>query len=125
MISPSRLPKSIMLESVQYVTNEHGERVGVLLDLETYHQLINPSAVDAEILTNLSKDELQVLAESILSSKAQAQLDNLLAENAENQLSADDTNTLDRLLAQIDQLNILKTRARYTLNHLQGTSKVA
>jgi hypothetical protein len=115
MISPSRLPKSIMLESVQYVTNEHGERVGVLLDLETYHQLINPSAVDAEILTNLSKDELQVLAESILSSKAQTQLDDLLAKNAENQLSADDTNTLDRLLGQIDQLNILKARARYSL----------
>ena len=103
-----------MLESVQYVTNEHGE-LGVLLDLERYHQLINPSAVDTEILTNLSKDELQVLAESILSSKAQAQLNNLLAENAENQLSADDTNTLDRFLAQIDQLNILKTRAIYSL----------
>ncbi|MFN6569415.1 hypothetical protein [Dendronalium sp. ChiSLP03b] len=113
-----------MLESVQYVTNHQGERVGVLLDLETYNQLTNTS-VDAEILTGLSQDELTALAETMLSPKAQAQLDDLLAQNAERQLSDDETATLDRLIAQVDQLNILKTRARYTLNTLKGTSKVA
>lgn len=111
-----------MLESVQYVTNHEGERVGVLLDLETYNQLTNTSAADAEILTGLSQDELTALAESMLSPKAQAQLDDLLAQNAEQQLSDNETATLDRLLAQVDQLNILKTKARYTLNTLKGTS---
>ncbi len=76
-----------MSESVQYITNEQGERVGVLLDLRTYQELINLSTVDAEILTGLSLDELQALAESTLSLKAQVQLDDLLVRNAENQLS--------------------------------------
>jgi hypothetical protein len=105
-----------MSESVQYVTNQKGERVGVLLNLETYHQLTNTSTSDAEILTGLSLDELQALAESILFPKAQVQLDDLLDRNAQNQLSADETATLDHLLEQVDQLNILKTRARYTLS---------
>ncbi|MBR8838955.1 MAG: hypothetical protein DSM106950_34375 [Stigonema ocellatum SAG 48.90 = DSM 106950] len=114
-----------MSESVQYVTNQQGERVGVLLDLETYHQLTNLSGADAELLTNLSLDEMQALAESMLAPKAQAQLDDLLARNEENQLSADETASLDRILVQVDQLNVLKTRARYTLTRLEGISKVA
>ncbi len=113
-----------MSESVQYVTNQQGE-LGVLLNLQTYHQLTNTSTSDPEILTGLSQDELQALAESLLSPKAQVQLDDLLGRNAQNQLSADESATLDRLLEQVDQLNILKTRARYTLNKLEGTSGVA
>ncbi|MBD2778052.1 hypothetical protein [Iningainema tapete] len=105
-----------MSETVQYITNQQGERVGVLLDLQTYYQLTNASVEDAELLTGLSLDELQALAESMLSLKAQAQLDDLLARNAENQLSVDETATLDSLLAQVDQLNILKTKARYILS---------
>ncbi|KAF3888610.1 MULTISPECIES: hypothetical protein [Nostocales] len=114
-----------MSESVQYITNEQGERVGVLLDLRTYQDLINLSTTDEEILNGLSLDELQALAESTLSLKTQVQLDDLLVRNAENQLSADETATLDHLLAQVDQLNILKTRAKYTLKHFDKTSEVA
>ncbi|MEO1375882.1 MAG: hypothetical protein AAFW70_16520 [Cyanobacteria bacterium J06635_10] len=43
-----------MSEPLQYVTNQDGERVGVLLDLETYQRLTNPSAEDDEILTDLT-----------------------------------------------------------------------
>lgn len=114
-----------MSQSVQYVTNQQGERVGVLLDLETYHKLTNASTADVDILTGLSLNELQALAETALALRDQAQLDDLLARMAENQLSLDDTAILDRLLAQVDQLNILKTRARYTLNRLEATSRVA
>lgn len=77
-----------MSESVQYITNEQGERVGVLLDLRTYQDLINLSTTDEEILNGLSLDELQALAESTLSLKTQVQLDDLLVRNAENQLSS-------------------------------------
>jgi molybdenum cofactor biosynthesis enzyme MoaA len=112
-----------MSESVHYVTNQQGEKVGVLLDLETYYRLTNPSPSDTELLADLSLDELQALAESILASKAQVQLDELLTRNAENQISADEIVTLDCLLAQVDQLNIIKTRARYTLSRLEGRSK--
>lgn len=72
----------------------------------------------SEFLIDLSSDELEALAESVLSLKNQAELDELLIKNSENQLTNEETKTLDKLLSQIDQLNILKTRARYTLNTL-------
>jgi hypothetical protein len=68
-----------MSDSVQYVTNAEGKKVGVLLDLETYQQLTNLS-VDSELLIGLNLDELQALAESYLSPKAQIQLQELLGE---------------------------------------------
>jgi hypothetical protein len=106
-----------MSESVQYITNAQGEKVGVLLNLETYQQLTNLS-VDSELLIGLSIDELQALAESSLFPKTQMQLQELLIKNSENQLSKVEAETLDKLLAQVDQLNIITTRARYTLNIL-------
>ena len=113
-----------MSESVQYITNAQGEKVGVLLNLETYQQLTNLS-VDSELLIGLSIDELQALAESSLFPKTQMQLQELLIKNSQNQLSKVETETLDKLLTQVDQLNIIKTRARYTLNILQNQQQVA
>ncbi|MCD8489203.1 MAG: hypothetical protein LRZ84_21300 [Desertifilum sp.] len=107
-----------MSEQVRYITNEQGERVGVLLDLETYQRLVNASVLDEECLIGLSQDELQALADIMLAPAAQSQLENLLARNAESQLSAEDMANLDRLLAQVDRLTILKTRAKYTLHYL-------
>jgi hypothetical protein len=113
-----------MSDSIQYVTNQDGEKVGVLLDLATYQQLTNSSLEDDEVLTGLSLDELQALAGSMLSPKVQIELNDLLERNAEDLLAAEDEANLDYLLAQIDQLNILKTRARYTLK-IKGISKAA
>jgi hypothetical protein len=113
-----------MSESVQYITNAQGEKVGVLLNLETYQQLTNLS-LDSELLIGLSIDELQALEESSLFPKAQTQLQELLIKNSQNQLLKVETETLDKLLAQVDQLNIIKTRARYTLNILQNQQQVA
>ena len=72
-----------MSEQVRYITNDRGERVGVLLDLEAYHRLTNRLALDAECLNGLSQAELQALAESMLAPAAQAHLDELLARNAD------------------------------------------
>ncbi|MEH2351846.1 hypothetical protein [Nostoc sp.] len=113
-----------MSDSVQYVTNAEGKKVGVLLDLETYQQLTNLS-LDSELLIGLNLDELQALAESYLSPKAQIQLQELLVKNSDKSLSDDETETLDRLLAQVDQLNTLKTRARYTLNIFPNKQQLA
>ena len=110
-----------MPESVQYITNTQRDRVSVLLNLETYQQLTNLSA-DTELLIGLSLDELQALVESVLSPKTQTQLDKLLMKNSENQLSNEEFETLDKLLAQVDQLNIIKTKARYTLNQFPEKS---
>jgi hypothetical protein len=41
-----------MANSVQYVTNEQGDRVGVLLDLATFERLTHPPMEDTECLTN-------------------------------------------------------------------------
>jgi len=74
---------------------------------------------DQELLKNLSIDELEALANSTLIPKSQNQLQELLSKNTEATLSTEETHLLDHLLAQIDYLNILKTRAKYTFKHLQ------
>jgi phosphopantothenoylcysteine synthetase/decarboxylase len=61
-----------MSESVRYITNEQGQRVGVLLDLEIYNRLANLSVLDPDSLTGLSFDELNALADSVLAPTAQA-----------------------------------------------------
>lgn len=109
-----------MSEQVRYITNEGGERVGVLLDLETYDRLIHPLLLDEECLVGLSKLELEALAESELAPRDRERLDDLLARNADGRLSEAEIEALDRLLERIDQLTILKTRARYTLKSLEN-----
>ena len=70
---------------------------------------------DSELLVGLSVEELEALADSLLAPAAQARLDDLLARQKEKLLSADEKRALDGLLQKVDQLTILKTRARYTL----------
>jgi len=94
-----------------------------LLDLEAYNRLVNPLALDEECLIGLSRDELQALADSKLAPAAQNQLNDLLVQNAESQLSADEVANLDRLLAQVERVTILKTRARYTLRCLETLAR--
>lgn len=114
-----------MSEKLRYVIDEQGERIGVLLNLEDYQHLINQSPPDSEFLVGLSRAELQALAESVLAPTAQASLADLLTRNAEAQLSPEETAKLDRLLEQIDHLNILKTRAKYTLLHQESLPTAA
>lgn len=83
------------------------------------HIQITISTNDQELLKNLSLDELEALANSTLISKTKIQLQELLSKNTEAILSTEETHLLDHLLAHIDYLNILKTRAKYTLNYLQ------
>jgi hypothetical protein len=71
---------------------------------------------DSDLLVGLSVEELEALAEGLLASAAQSRLDDLLARKKEKLLSAAEERELDGLLQKVDQLTILKTRARYTLN---------
>ena len=105
---------------VQYITNETGSKVGVLLDLDTYNQL-TAKARDPDLLANVSNAELQALADTHLSIDAQTQLSRLLDRNKEGQLSASEQDQLDQLLLRVDNLNVLKARARYTLKHLSNS----
>ena len=102
----------------RFVTNAQGERVGVLLDLETYEQMLTGKDKledDPEVLAGVSEVELTALAESELAPSAQRQVQSLTEKSSEQTLSADEAEHLERLLEQIDYLNILKARARYTL----------
>lgn len=114
-----------MSEALRYVTNEQGERIAVLLDLEVYRKLASQDVSDPDLLNGLSEAELQALAKSNLAPTAQTRLDDLLSRNAEGQLSSEETTELDQLLEQVDQLNILKTRARYTLKHRASLATAA
>lgn len=107
-----------MVEQVQYVTNERGDRVGVLLNLETYQQLVVSPNKDDKILVSLSQGELEALAEIKLGISEQTQLDELLEKNADGLLDESEIVRLDNLIEKIDQLNLLKARARYTLQKL-------
>ncbi|MCU0566515.1 MAG: hypothetical protein MUF49_07945 [Oculatellaceae cyanobacterium Prado106] len=107
-----------MSESVHYITNEQGERVGVMLDLATYQRMADSLATDPDRLSGLSMDELQALANCKLSIAEQTRLNDLLVQNAASQLSPDETEALEQLLNEADQLTILKARAQYTLQLL-------
>jgi hypothetical protein len=80
------------------------------------------SLEDEDLLTNVSPAELQALATLSIAPAEQAKLSDLLARNTENQLSTEELETLDRLLDQLDQLNILKARAQYTLQYFNQAS---
>lgn len=107
-----------MSEPVQYVTNEQGKRVGVLLDFNTYARF-SQLLLDEEYLIGLSIDELQALASCKLALADQSRLNDLVARNSESSLCAEEVAELDDLLVKADQLTILKTRAQYTLKRLE------
>ena len=71
---------------------------------------------NSELLVGLSVAELEALADSFLAPAAQHRLDELLARSKEKQLTASEVSVLDGLLHRVDQLTILKTRARLTLD---------
>jgi hypothetical protein len=107
---------------VQYVTNEQGQKTGVLLDVATYQRLIKQESPDPDLLMGISQPELEALATSQLAPVAQSRLAELLAQQKDGKLTTNESEELDKLLAQIDQLTILKTRARYTLSQLSTVS---
>jgi len=79
-------------------------------------------STDSEMLTSLSVGELEALAEGQLAPARQTRLEALLTRNAEGALAPHEVNELDHLLELVDQLTLLKTRARYTLSQLKVES---
>lgn len=108
---------------IQYVTDSEGNQIGVLLDIDLYHRLVSSGQEDPELLTDLSEQELQALAESQLGPARQSRLDELLARHREASLSEEEIAELDHLLAQVDYLNTLKARARFTLQQKQSSAR--
>jgi hypothetical protein len=88
-----------------------------ILPLQKQQQVLD-GLENEELLTNISPAELFALATISLAPEQQTQLSNLLTHNAEASTSPEKIVILDQLLEQVDQLNILKARAKYTLQHL-------
>jgi hypothetical protein len=109
-----------MSEQTRYITNEQGQRVGVLMDLETYDRLTQTSSIDQDCLVGMNQAELQALAHSTLAPVAQSRLNELLDRNTDNQLNNNELAELDQLLIQIDHLTLLKTHARYIFQSLES-----
>jgi hypothetical protein len=87
------------------------------LPTEQQQQMLD-ALEDADLLTNISLPELQALSTIAIAPSLQADLSELLDRNAEGELSSEEIQTLDTILEQVDQINILKARAKYTLQHL-------
>ena len=76
---------------------------------------------ETNILPNVSVSGLEALASANLAPQAQSQLDDLLARNSEGKLSEQESKQLDSLIEQIDELNLLKARADFTLRHQKNS----
>ncbi len=105
--------------SVQYVTQEDGKRVGVVMSLDHYQRLQTRYVPDPDELSGFTQAELEALAQGMLTSSKQERLQNLLNLNSEAKLNADEERELDQLIERIDLLNILKARAIFTLQQMQ------
>ncbi|TAD75962.1 MAG: hypothetical protein EA001_13010 [Oscillatoriales cyanobacterium] len=81
---------------------------------------------DPDCLAGLNSTELTTLAHSQLTSDQQVELSELLSRNCQeiNSLSSDEQMRLDEILTEIDQLNLLKAKALYTLQRLQSIAVV-
>lgn len=71
---------------------------------------------DLNLLTGLSKSDLETLANINVSPEFQTKLSNLLAKNQESKISQSELAELDEMLAEVDQLTLLKAQAMYALH---------
>jgi hypothetical protein len=77
-----------------------------------------------EPLSGMSIGELSALAEAVVAPGKQASLQALLEKNRVGALEPEEEAALDELLAQVDQVGLLKARAQYTL-HLTRESQTS
>ncbi len=67
-------------------------------------------------LSNMNLQELRALAEAVVAPDRQQQLKALLDKNRRGELSPEEQEILDQLLTEVDQVALLKARARYTMS---------
>jgi hypothetical protein len=108
----------VVATPVEYIVTEDGQRTAVVMRWEDYQALQAMLPTDPDALAGLSESELRALAEGMLSPAHQERLGELLRRNQESGLEGDEQRELDRLLDQVDQMNVLKARAAFTLQQL-------
>ncbi|MEA3340266.1 MAG: hypothetical protein U9R15_09895 [Chloroflexota bacterium] len=97
------------------LVKESSKRVGVVPSWRDYQEFCAAHPRDPELLTGLNGAELQLLANGMLVPHLQERLNHLLQLNREGKLNTEEERELDQLLEQVDQMNVLKARAAYTL----------
>lgn len=100
---------------VRYVANDQGQCTTVVLQWEDIQSLQAMISSGHDLLIGLSEPELRFLAQGVLPSGYQKRLSDLIERNCGGGLSEDEAEELERLLTHVDSMNILKARARRTL----------
>ncbi len=94
----------------RFVTTPQGT-VEVIMDEQTYQALVSSNSPDPLLLRDLTLEQLKVLAEGKLTTDTQAQLSGLIQKEKAGKATIEESATLDKLLHQLDQLNMLKAKA--------------
>lgn len=100
---------------VEYLVQENGQPTGVVLSIEDYQMLKSILNGDPDLLVGLDVETLSAIAVGMLTVQHQQHLSELLEQNRTTGLAPKEQYELDRLLDDIDRLNLLKARATYTL----------
>ena len=72
------------------------------------------------LLAGLNEQELHVLAKTSLSQSRNKRLKYLLKKNREGKLNQQESEDLDQILVESDQIALLKAKAHYTLKKISG-----
>jgi hypothetical protein len=107
------------MQEPRFLTNDRGKPVEVVLDLNTYRNLVESQPRDPKLLRDLSQEQLEALAEGHLTTEREATLHDLIEKKKVAALAPEESALLSSLLEQVDQLALLKARAVYTLHHLK------
>jgi hypothetical protein len=103
----------------RFVTTPQGT-VEVILDEQTYETLITSHKPDPLLLRDLTLEQLKALAEGKLTTDVQTQMSRLIQKEKTGQATLEESATLSKLLHQLDQLDMLKAKAFYTLQKVYG-----
>jgi len=120
------LPYQDLLQLVRQLPKHMQLRLAEDL-LQTLRTSSTKKAVDAAKpplapVVGLTEGELKALAESVVAPDRQQQIQTLLEMNRAQGLSAKTEAELDELLAEVDQVALLKARALYTLKLKQDNT---
>ena len=93
------------------------EMAEVLLRNSRFASQSRPTESGGELvpLSNMNLHELRALAEAVVAPNRQQRLKALLDKNRRGELTPKEQAILDEMLTEVDQVALLKARARYTM----------
>lgn len=110
---------------VEYLVREDGERTGVVLTWQDFQRLRTRLERDPDMLVGLDIETLSAIANGVLSTPHQQQLETLLERNRSGRLAPEEQSELDQPIDDIDRMNLLKARTRYTLQQIGLQQQIA